>query len=582
MLKILSTIKEYAKDCIENKIISCQKHKWACERFLYDLNRIGDNDFPYIWSEAEAQKIVDWFKLLCHSKGILAGKPIELTDWQKFRICQIYGWRHKDTGYKRFRKAYIQVARKNAKSQEEAGMALYELAVQSTKHKEVYEIYTAGVKRDQSKIITNECSLMLRGSILASKFKIRYNRGEADHVTHVKTGSKLKALCAEDGRKGDGTNPAFLILDEYHQHPTKEFYDLFKGANTKEGLLVIITTAGVDLTAPCYTQEYEYCSKLLDPSNDSVINEEYFADICEVEPDDDLDDIENWKKANPIRMSYPEGIRNIKAEYETAKQIPEELYSFKTKCLNMWVNAPEGRYMDMAKWKACEVENLSEKLKGKNLPVYIGVDMSSKIDLTSVAFIIPLLEDETKKYYVLSHSFSPNTNVLTERAIKDNVPYLSWKDMGYISLTNSQIIDQQYVMDYTIKKCEEMGWEIQCWAVDPANAGKFMTDLDSLGHTVEEVYQSNRSLNEATNGFREQVYEGNVIFEKNPVLTFAMSNAILKMSNGLIKIDKDANKKKIDPVDAVLCAYKLALYHEFNTATSFDNAMKFMEMFGDI
>lgn len=217
------------------------------------------------------------FALLRHSKGVLAGQPIILTDWQKFRICQLYGWRRKKNGYRRFKKSFTEVARKNAKSQEEAGIALYEISVTATKNNEVCEEYTAGVKRDQSKIVFNEAELMLRGSLLRQKFDIK-----RDEIKHAKTGSFIKALSKEDGKSGDGTNPAGLIIDEYHQHPTTEFYDLGLGSNTKEPLLMIITTAGVDLTYPCYVTEYTYCSKVLDPNVD-VENEEYLIDICEMD-----------------------------------------------------------------------------------------------------------------------------------------------------------------------------------------------------------------------------------------------------------------------------------------------------------
>ena len=279
-MTILEELIQYAQRCIadtriseDEDYISCKKHKWACARFLNDIKRaesrnVSAKPFPYIWNEEEAQKIVDWFSLLKHSKGDLAGQPILLTTWQKFDICQIYGWRHEKTGRKRFKQSFAEVGRKNAKSQTEAGVALYEISTQATKNEEVYEYYTAGVKRDQSKIITNEARLMLNGSPLRSKFKIT-----RDLIEHRKTGSFLKALCKEDGQKGDGTNPAGLIIDEYHQHATTEFYDLGLGSNTKESLLMIITTAGVDLTYPCYTQEYVYCSKILDPDIDSVENE---------------------------------------------------------------------------------------------------------------------------------------------------------------------------------------------------------------------------------------------------------------------------------------------------------------------
>ena len=215
---ILEDIKTYAQDCISGKIISGQKHKWSCMRFLKDIDRIGQPDFPYIWNELQAENIVEWFRLLRHSKGVLAKQPIELTPWQKFRICQLYGWVHKDTGTRRFKKYFTEVARKNAKSQEEAGIALYEAAVTSTKNGEVYEIYTAGTKREQSKIVFGEAGLMLQGSPLRTKFKIT-----RDSVTHIRTKSTIKPLSKDDGKSGDGSNPALLVLDEYHHG------DLFMG-----------------------------------------------------------------------------------------------------------------------------------------------------------------------------------------------------------------------------------------------------------------------------------------------------------------------------------------------------------------
>lgn len=553
----------YATDCISGKIISCKKHKQACTRFLRDVKREESGEAFFYWDDQEAQKIIKWFSLLRHSKGVLAGKPIKLTEWQQFHLCQLYGWRRKEDGYKRFKKSFIEVARKNAKSQEEAGVALYEISVQATKNKEVYEYYTAGVKRDQSKIVFEEAKLMLNGSPLRKKFKLTNNA-----ITHVKTGSYIKALSKEDGKTGDGTNPAGLIVDEYHQHKTTEFLDLGLGSNTKESLLMIITTAGMDLTYPCYTQEYDYCSKVLD-SNIDVENDTYLIDIMEIDAGDDISDEENWKKANPIRMSYPAGREKIRGDYEIAKVIPEKMIAFLTKMLNIWVQQKENGYMNMEKWKKCEAKKLPIDIKGK--PVYIGFDMSSKIDLTSVAFVIPYRNGkldqtgrEITEYIVLSHSFIPNQEKLMERVFRDKVPYDAWEREGFITVTNSEIVDQNVVMDYVLNFCKENELDIQTLCFDPANASKIMIDLSNEGYIVEEVYQSHKSLNEATEGFREEVYMGTVCYLYNPVLNYSMSNAVIKKNNGLIKIDKDATSKKIDPVDATLCGYKLARYHEFN------------------
>lgn len=554
---------KYAKDCLSGKIVSCKKHKWACQRFLNDLQKSKTKEWPYKWDEQRAQSIVDFMSYLKYSKGIVAGQFIKLTTSQKFFLCQIEGWVEKKTGHRRFTKSYKEVGRKNAKTQENAGLVLHDISVGSTRNHELYEAYCAGTKRDQSRLAFEECVNLLKGSPLAVKFDI--NRQE---IKHKKTGSFFKALSKDDGKTGDGTNPADLILDEYHQHKTTEFYDLSAGSNTTEPLMSIITTAGKDLNVPCYTQEYKYCSDILNPDSD-VENDNYYVDIFEADKGDDPGNPETWKKANPIRAYYPEGVKQIREAYEIAKTIPEKMSSFLTKYLDVWVQARENGYMDMSKWKLCEVKELPISIE--NQPVYVGFDMSAKIDLTSVAFVIPFQSDELDslgnkipQYVVISHSFIPNRKKLAERIEKDKFPYDAYERGGFISLTNSEIVDQSEVMRYVINFCTQHKLKIQSLCFDPANAGKIMMDFSNLGYDVEEVFQSHRSLNESTSGFREQVYEGNIFYQYNPVLNFAMGNAIIKVHDGLIKIDKDATIRRIDPVDAVLCAFKLATYHEFD------------------
>lgn len=565
---VLDNILRYACDCINGVIPSGQKHAWACERLLRDVKRVGTESFPYIWDEDRAQNIIDWFAELRHSKGVLSGQPIILTPWQQFRICQLYGWVHKDTGKRRFRKSFTEVGRKNGKSQEEAGISLYEISVTATRNNEVAEVYTAGTKKDQSKIVFEEAKLMLKGSPLRTKFRL--TRAE---IEHIKTGSFIKPLSKEDGKTGDGTNPALLVLDEYHQHATTEFYDLGMGSNTKEPLLMIITTAGKDLTYPCYVEEYQLCSKILNPDVDTE-DDEYLIDICELDPEDyaDITNIGNediWIKANPIRATYPEGMEKIRGDYRVAKEVPEKMTSFLTKMMDVWVQAKDNGYMNMAKFKACEVEELP--IDVENQPVYVGFDMSSKLDLTSVAFIIPyqtdLTDDMGKKvvrYIVFAHSFIPSREKLMEHVAKDHAAYDAWERAGYITITDTPIVDQSVVMRYVLSECERHNWDIQMLCFDPANASKLMMDLSAEGYEVVEVFQSHKSLNESTQGFREQVHSRNIVYLPNPVLNYAMSNAVVRQSNGLIKIDKDAVTKRIDPVDATLCAYKLAMYHDFS------------------
>lgn len=586
---ILDELKEYAQNCIDDKriseyedYISCEAHKWACQRFLNDVERADDESCFFYWDEGEASKIVDWFGYLRHSKGVLAGEPIELNAWEKFLLCQLYGWRRKSDKRRRFKKSFFEVGRKNAKSQVEAGVGLYEISVTATKNGEVAECYTAGTKREQSKIVFEEAKLMMRGSPLITKFRIT-----RDSITHINSGSFIKPLSKQDGKNGDGTNPALLILDEYHQHQTTEFYDLAIGSNTKEPLLMIITTAGMDLTYPCYVTEYDYCKKVLNPGVTSAENDEYLIDILELDKEDyedvqNLDNTRLWHKANPIRMTYEAGVEKIKGDYLIAKEQPDHMTPFLTKALNVWVQQKEHQYMNMAKWADCMVD--APPIDLQLAPAYWGFDMSSKLDLTSVALVIPYETDERDEtgkrivnYYVESHSFVPNWERLHEHVLKDKMPYEAWERGGYLTVTETQIVDQSAVMRYVMDYSAEHGLDVQCLCFDPANATKIMMDLSEEGYDVEEVFQSHKSLNESTSTFREQVYAGNVCYTENPVLNYAMSNAVTRQSNGMIKIDKDASTKRIDPVDAVLGAFKLALYHDFDD----ENYINYLDNFLD-
>lgn len=564
-MTLLDELTNYSKACAKDNKRNGKKHIWACARFLEDLDRIGSDDFPYIWNEQEAISIVIFSRFLRHTKGILAGKEIELTIWQKFILCQIYGWRHKETGYKRFRKSFIEVGRKNAKSQMEGIIALYEISTQSIKNGEIYETYCAGVKKDQSKIVFNECDNMLRGLDTRKKFKITKSE-----IAHRKSGSFLKPLTKEDGQKGDGTNPALLIIDEYHQHPTTEFYDLGLGSQSKESLLMIITTAGLDLNAPCYTQEYKLCSRILDPRCETKMDT-YFIDICEIDEEDDFTDIECWYKANPIRMSYNEGIDVLKEAFALTQEKPETRTTFLTKCLNRWVQAKADSYMDMGKWRECEVNTIKDlgvDINGKS--AYIGFDLSSKIDLSSVSIIIPYKEKEKVKYALLSHSFIPNQKRLKEHEFNERQPYKMWEKGGHITVMNVPVIDQLEILKWVEAFIKKYNLKIEMLCFDESHAGTAMLEFEKLGYKVTHIHQSKRALNFATVEFRNCIYSGSIEYVKNPVLTYAMGNATTEYSDGLIKIDKKKKKERVDPVDASLFAFKLALFHNFDRGNLFE------------
>ena len=280
-MSLLEELITYSEDVINGVEVACIKHKWACARFLIDLNK---KDFKYVFDEEKAERFLEWMRLFKHTKGVLQGENIEPHIIQKFVFGNIYGWVNRETGLRRFKKAYWQVGRKNAKSQSLGTMGSYESMAFG---ENASEVYCAATKKDQAKIVWNEINSQLKScEFLNGKYKVAYGQ-----IEHIKSSSFIKALSKDDGKSGDGLNIQCGIVDEYHGHPTSEIYDVLisgTGARTQP-LIMIITTAGFNLNHPCYQVEYKYVSRILDPES-VVENDEYFVMINELDKDDDIKD----------------------------------------------------------------------------------------------------------------------------------------------------------------------------------------------------------------------------------------------------------------------------------------------------
>lgn len=565
-MSILPELLAYSRDVISGKIIVCQKHRWACMRFLRDIERQGTKDFPYVFDEKKVQRFFDWMRLFKHRKGILKGKNIEPHIIQKFVFGNIYGWKNKKTEYRRFNKFYWQVGRKNAKSQSLACVGTYETMAFS--EGEANEIYCAATKTEQAKIVYDEAVAMLIGcKPLKEKYRIAYGR-----ITHLKTGSVMRTLSEEDRKTGDGLNPQCGIIDEYHAHEDSLIYDIIDsgmGARSQP-LLGIITTAGFELANPCFRVEYDLVSKILNP--DIQVNlDSYFVMINELDknntsdameingkkipPGDLIDDINDenvWEKANPIACSYPEGKEYIRKKLTEAREAPEKMRNFLTKHMDVWVNQRETGYMNMDKWAVCGGE--LPDLQGKTC--FCGLDLSSKLDLTSVGFEFQI-ED---KYYLFSHSFIPS-ETLEAKQKTDKVPYGLWISQGWITAIDGPAIDYKTVRDYVIDTAKVRGWTIQEICLDPWGAAQIASDFIEEGFTTVEIVQGIKTLSEPTKNFRELVYQKRIVHDSNPVLSWAISNAVVDTidRNENIILNKKRSKRRIDPIAALINAHVRAM-----------------------
>lgn len=537
-------------------IVACNKHKWACMRFLRDVEREGSDEFPYVFDEDAAMRFFDWMYLFKHTKGVLKGQHIEPHEIQFFVFGNIYGWKHRDTGYRRFRKAYWQVGRKNAKSQSLACVASYEGAAMGEM---MSEVYIGATKTEQAKIVWNETEVMLHSCPeLNGKFKVSYGV-----IRFPKTRSIIKPLSKEDRKTGDGTNPQCGIIDEYHAHDTDEIYNVIDsgmGARTQP-LLMVITTAGSNLNNPCYRIEYDFVHKLLDPNN-SVELDAYFAMVNELDKDeegnliDDISDPDVWEKANPIICSYPEGKAFLKARLDEAMLKPEMMDDYLTKNMNVWINQGENAYMRMDKWALCGVDEMPD-LRGAE--VYVGIDLSKKIDLTSVGFDFYL---GGGKYAVLSHSFIPE-DTLQQKTHTDRVPYALWVRQGWITVTPGAVVDYRFVQQYIKEQIEKNNWRVKEICYDDWSAGLISQELMEEGHELVEIRQGIHTLSEPTKNFREEVYSGNIVHDKNPVLTWGISNAVTRSDhNENLMLDKAKSTNRIDPIAALINAHVRCMVKE--------------------
>ncbi len=543
---------EYSRKVLNGDIPGCIEHKWACQRFLFDLERENTDEFPYIFDEARGERFLDWMRLFKHRKGVLAGQYIDPHIIQKFIFGNVYGWILRDTEYRRFKKSYWQVGRKNAKSQSLGGVGSYDA---SAFGEPFAEVYCAATKKDQAKLVWDEIEGMILGNEdLRDRFKIAYGT-----ITHLKSGSIIKPLSKEDRKTGDGTSPSCFIIDEYHAHETSEIYDIGdsgQGARPQP-LLFIITTAGFELDHPCYRVEYQYVRQILDPDN-PITNDEYFVMINSLDEGDDITDERNWEKANPILASYPEGINYLRRQLKVALDVPEKMRNFLTK--NIWIDQKQGGYMPLSKWNECKAKKLPD-LTGRD--VYIGVDLSKKIDLTSVGFVFPM----DYGYHVKQHSFIPE-DALRERQAKDRVPYQLWMEKKWLSDTPGAVVDFSHIEDWIARTVEEEGWNPVLLCYDPYGATQFAQNMEAKGFKTVEIRQGYQTLSEPTKEFRDQTYSEKITHEGDELLTWAIGNAIIEMAeNESIRLSKRKSRERIDPIAAIITAFVQARFAKASTGS---------------
>jgi phage terminase large subunit-like protein len=538
---------QYALEAVEGRRVVGKLEMQTCQRHIDDLARQGDPDFPYIFDEAKADKIIRWFGYCKHIQGPFAGQPIELLPFQKFDLGVIFGWIHKHTGYRRFEKCYVQMARKNAKTTILAGVALYLMVGDK---EESPSVYCAAVDRGQARLMYDLASAMAEKSKdIRKRLKIRQYS-----LTHRSRGGHMMALSKATKNK-DGLNPSGAIIDEYHAHPTSEIYDLIWSAwgQRAQALMAIITTAGMDVDSPCY-REYDYCQRIL---SGDVTNERYFVMIRQLDKEDDEHDPAVWIKTNPLRASTPEGLARLKEQHNEALDSldPAKIRTWRVKNLNIWVHSNEDSYMGeyMERWDALAVTREQFIEMTKDTISNVGVDLSMKIDLTADAHLFAL---DSERVAITAHGFMPEESV-KQHEKTDKAPYRDWAAAGWLTITEGDVTDYRKVQEHIQDSELDHGWKAHELAFDPYNATMFANEMMDEGYTCIEIRQGVKTLSEPTKLFRELVADGKIVHDGSPLLKWCVANAVqISDSNQNIKLSKKnaTATKRIDLLAAAINA----------------------------
>ena len=558
---------EYAKLVVNKKKIAGRKEYLACERHLQDLKR---KNFDYKFNKELAEKAINIINELVIGEGEEQQK-LSTRGFQNFIIGSLFGWVKKKTKERRFREAYIQVGRQNGKSILSGAMANQFATFSGYK---LGRIFCAATKQEQANIVWDEIAKFIRSdNDLQEMYKI------TEHERTIKsfvTGNVIKSL-GRDTKSADGFRSILAICDELHAHPNNQMYKLMLDGqiNVDGALTLAITTAGFNLNGFCFEQ-YKFCEKVLEKVIDK---ESLFIFICEMDKDDDIWDYNNWAKSNPYLLFNSDNTINKDMVARLAEKAIEakekggaDLLNFMTKHLNYWVTNGVGGFVDLQKFKECESDLTIEDMKGKEC--YLGLDLSSGGDLTSIALAFPL---ENEKIYIYSHSFMPELR-LAEHEKTDDVPYRIWVNKGLLTLTSGAFgvkTDYKFIINHLKELIEKYEIRILEVGYDSHNASVFLQDLDFLACDLTEIKQSAKSLNDATKDFQLSVKANQLLYDKeNDLLKWSIANATTTSNSfGEIKIDKQAQKYRIDPVDAVIDAWKIMLVNknEYSADSEFDD-----------
>lgn len=540
-----AAIDKYIADVVTGQRITNVYEKLAIDRYLDDLRNGKHRGLKF--DKKKALKFLKFSQICKHVEGHLAGENVMLEPWQAFIAWNVFGWYKQVEMYgkkqwvRRFNEAYIDIARKNGKTTFAAIIALFLAMVDGEAGAQVY---TAGTKMEQAKICYEAATDMAKGQQhLAAMVKPRTNA-----LLIPATRSSIKPIPA-DSKKLDGLNVHGSIVDEYHAHPDSGLWSVLRtgmGAR-RNPLQFTITTAGFNKQGPCY-QYRNVCMDILKgiKKDDSI-----FTVIFTLDRDDKWDDPAVWEKANPnLEVSVTHD--SLKTGYQRAVNDKTYEVEFKTKNLNMWVDAAEVWIPDQTWLNEQELPPI-DQMKGK--ACYAGLDLAASEDFNALVLAFPFDDQDQVKYYIYPFFWIPEAKLQDRR---DSIHYKDWEDSGYLTITKGNLVDDNTIKAEVAEILKD--YDLKWLAFDRFKATHGVVQyLSELELPLMEFGQGFVSMDQPTQEIYKMAYQKRLIHGNNPILRWMAGNVVIKMNEaGAIKMDKAKSKDKIDGMVALAMALGVA------------------------
>lgn len=547
----LAILDGYIDNVISGKVVAGQLIKLAVQRFISDLSRQGDDNFPFSFNYDKAIEHLKFAEKCRHWKGTKAREPITLEPHQVFQWFNVYGWRHNETNVRRFHRVIKLVARKNYKTTEAAIMALDHMMIDPPAGPQVF---AGSMKHDQSIIVVNDAGMIAQMTPdLDPLFDLFKYRGMVQRVVNQEVFGFIAPLSKEGPTSSqDGLDPSFGIIDEYHAHIDDRVVNILESGfgNRPDWLELIISTAGANKYGPCYSVSRKTGINVL---RGIQTDERLFLMFHELDEEDDWQDEAVWYKANPRMYADSDFIEYLRTRFIVAKnQKGEKESDFKTKNLNLWVDQYNAWFSDEL-WMNQTPGRSIEELEGKEC--YGGLDLAATRDFNALALLFPR---DDGFFDVLVYFWLPAE--MLDNRIERMPDFRNWIRNGNIKQTSGSTVDYQVILN-DIRVLSHK-YRIKSIAYDRKFAAPIVTSLESeikltpFDQGIANISYPTKKLDVLV-GHRKINHYG------NPVLRWMISNvAIYRDANDNIKVVKHKSTDAVDGVVAVIMA--IGEYETFN------------------